>query len=526
MEIRKKKCRGKITMFADQLLLTESNINPVFTKNLYLWTDFINEHNWEQRPFDKVILDMLSYCVEGRISRLMISIPPQHGKSTFITEAFLSYLMSHCPNENIILASYNKDLATEFAGNIKDTINYYGEYTIKKPKIRNDTKAKNKFKFERPYRGQLLARGSSGAITGFEANVFVIDDPIKDYSDAMSRAMQDKLERWYKGTVEMRLRKRAHGKLPPLLILLAQRLHHRDLHGIIKENEPYISAKKALTILENGGKIPEDTWVDLNLPGICINPEEDIIGRKRGEVLWESHRDYDNLMALKRSVGNTIFQTQIQGAPPKLDGKYFKYEHFYTKDNNLNCLTPVELVPPVLKKIRTWDLATRFDYADIDGADEVSGILTSKDPVTDTLYIHHLVNGKYNATHLLQIIKKTLEADGQTVLTNIEQEGGSQSVLFITQLMKEFQHYNIIRHKPTTKKLYRTLELQRLAEVGRLKFVIHPGDDIAWIEKVVQQLIDFDGSESNAREKKHDDIVDSLSASANYWLFEANKPVI
>lgn len=513
-------------MFVDNLLLTESNINPVFTKNLYLWTDFINEHHWEQRPFDKIILDMLSYCVEGRISRLMISIPPQHGKSTFITESFLSYLMSHCPNENIILASYNKDLATEFAGNIKDTINYYGEYTIKKPKIRNDTKAKNKFKFERPYRGQLLARGSSGAITGFEANVFVIDDPIKDYSDAMSLAMQDKLERWYKGTVEMRLRKRANGTLPPLLILLAQRLHHRDLHGIIKENEPVINAKEAYTMLKRGLTIPPDTWVDLNLPGICEDPDNDILGRRRGEVLWENHRNYENLMALKRSVGSTIFQTQIQGNPPKLDGNLFKHNWFYDSNGEFTCTIPYEFVPPTLRQMRSWDLAARFKKTDLDGADEVCGVLTSKDPLTKTLYVYNMVNGKFTATHLINTLRYTIQKDGYSVITNIEQEGGSQSVLFLTQLMEELNRYTILHHKPVTGKIYRSMELQALAETGRLKFVTYTDRDNHWIRKAVDQLIEFDGEESNAREKKHDDIVDSISAAANYWLMEEQTPRI
>ena len=162
----------------------------------------------------------------------------------------------------------------------------------------------------------------------------------------------------------------------------------------------------------------------------------------------------------------------------------------------------------------------------MDGADEVSGILTSHDPKTDNLYIFDIVNGKYTATRLLKEIKRTIREDGYDIVTNIEQEGGSHSVLFITQLSEELDTYNIIHNKPIGDKAYRTLELQRYCDFNKLKFVVNEHENKNWIYKVVEQLISFDGSDSNAAQGKHDDIVDSLSASANYWLLEHNKPTL
>ena len=86
--------------------------------------------------------------------------------------------------------------------------------------------------------------------------------------------------------------------------------------------------------------------------------------------------------------------------------------------------------------------------------------------------------------------------------------------------------YSIQHHKPVGDKAYRSLELQAMASTGRLKFVVTSNSNNSWITKIVEQLIEFDGKESNAREKKHDDIVDSLSASANYWLVDRKQPTL
>lgn len=516
-----------MTLFVDKLILKEHNVNPIFTRNLYLWTSFINNHEWEQRPFDYIILELLSYCIEGRISRLMISIPPQHGKSSFITESFVSYLMIHCPNEKIIISSYTQDLATEFGGNIKDIINYYGQYTEKKPHIRTDSKAKNKFKLDRPYKGRLLARGSGSGITGFEANIFIIDDPIKDFIEASSPTVQEKVKNWYDATVQMRLRKRSNG-LPPLLILLAQRLNEKDLHGQIKEKEPVIPAKEALELLENGETIPPDTWVDLNLQGICEDPTTDILGRKKGETLWPSHRDYDNLMALKRSVGSYIFETEIQGNPPKEGTYIFKYDMFYENVegmDKLKCTVPFNETLFNYPCGRFWDLAAqdnRKGKVDMTKGDYYSGVLCYKDYMTDIMYVMNNERGKALAGDVSNLIKGTLLADGKQMYTQIEQEGASQSLLFINELQEQFPEYTIDYIKPTEKKEVRAFELKRLAEFGLLKFVEHPNISNDWIETAVEELLNFDGKDSNASIGKHDDITDSLSMAATYFKLNKN----
>ena len=510
----------------DNIITEKTRTNPLNSLDLFLWTRLVQGTEWQARPFDIPILQLLSYALTGRVSRIMVSIPPQHGKSTFITESFLSYLMVNCPDENVILASYNQGLATELGGNIKDIVNYYSEYTIKKPTIRDDTKSKHKFKFDLPYKGRLLARGSTSGITGFEANILVIDDPIKDFQDAHSVTLQNKLENWYKATIQMRLRKRGKGKLPPIVILVAQRLHERDLHGIIKENEPSIKAKEALQILENGGTIPEDTWVDLNLPGICTDPENDILGRKQGEVLWPQHRDYNNLMSLKRSVGSYIFETQIQGNPQPLRNYIFKHQWFYKDDtyddSSLTCTIPYNPEMEWLPKGRFWDLAGRrrrdeHDVIKPGEGDYYAGIHQKWDAMNGDLLIRHMERGKAFALDVANLVEGTIVSDGLGMHTQVEQEPASMSGLFMAKLSNEYIDYDIDYQPARTKKSVRAVAVKGLAEFGHLKFIVEDGMDLEWVHTIIRELERFDGRDSNPRIGKHDDIMDSLSLGANYF---------
>lgn len=496
-----------------------------FDSNLISWYLYIHYGIMKPLKWQKPLFEILSYAMAGRVSKITVDAPPQHGKTELAINTFGSYYMVNCPNDQVIVTAYSQDRATKYGLSIRNIINKFGEHTHYKPKLRQDQQSKTNFMLDDPYTGELLASGSHGSIMGNPANLVIIDDPIKELKEAKSKVMQDNLKEWYLGSINTRLRKNSMGR-PPIVLILAQRLDEHDMQGIIKEIAPTMDGFEALQILRNGGSIDKDTFVVMNFPALCIDESTDLCNRRKGEPLWSNHKNKKDLLNDRKLMGEYRFNTIMQGRPMKQIGTLFKREWFYNKEGKLNCIVPIELVKPMLRKIRTWDLSARFDYTDLDGADEVSGVLTSKDPVNNTLYVYNLVNGKFTANQLLNTMKKTIYNDGNNVITNIEQEGGSHSVLFITQLENEMNKYKVIHHKPVGSKAYRAIELQALAETGRLKFVIDAQSNKDWITKTIEQLIAFDGSDSNAKEKKHDDILDSLSASANYWLVDSKQPVI
>jgi ribosome-binding factor A len=216
------------------------------------WSIYINNGYWQPRNFDVLIIELLQYALQGKVSKILLGVPSRHGKSTLISKNFASYFLAHFPNDKVILTAYSQGLASEFGGQVKDVLNYYGGLSPYNVSLSTDSKAKNKFKLNHPYRGQMLAVGAGGSILGFGAGLFIVDDPIKNVADAESKVKQQRLADWFGGTAKTRLERRTNGK-PPIMLVIAQRLHLKDLHGIIRETEPTIDAQTGFKILRNGG---------------------------------------------------------------------------------------------------------------------------------------------------------------------------------------------------------------------------------------------------------------------------------
>ena len=488
--------------------------------DLISWYKAINYDMYKPLKWQIPLLRILNYAVEGKVSRIMISAPPQHGKTVLICDAFTSWYMVNNPNDKVILTAYSQQRATKYGVKIRDIINLFGKQSRFKPQLKQDHKLKTNFMFAQPFSGELLAAGSHGAIMGNPANLVVIDDPIKELSDARSPTMQENLKDWYLGSIDTRLRKRGNGK-PPIIIVVAQRLHQRDLQGIILEQEPSIDGKEALTILGNGGTIPNDTWVYLNFPALSLGVEQDILQRPLNTPLWSDHKDYNDLVTDRKRKGTYRFEMIMQGNPTREEDYIFRHDWFYSdesySDTSLSCIVPYFKELEMLPKYRFWDLAGTSNKPTKQN-DFYCGALLSKDAGTDTLYVHGMEHGKKQALGVLNIIKETIVKDGYDVHTIFEQEPASQSAIFLNELFDNFRDYDVQSVKPTEAKLYRSYELKRLAENGNLKFVV--ADEYAnmdWIHKAIKELEMFDGKDSNGSKNKHDDIVDALSCGANYF---------
>lgn len=466
------------------------------------WSIYINNGYWQPRDFDVLIIELLQYALQGRVSKILLGVPSRHGKSTLISKNFASYFLAHFPNDKVILTAYSQGLASEFGGQVKDVLNYYGGLSPYKVSLSTDSKAKNKFKLNHPYHGQMLAVGAGGSILGFGAGLFIVDDPIKNVADAESKVKQQRLADWFGGTAKTRLERRSNG-LPPIMLVIAQRLHLKDLHGIIRETEPTIPAKEGLAILRGGGTIDPNTWIDLNIPAICDSPD-DILGREIGEALWPAQRSTEWLMAERKAMGSYLFNAIYQGQPVERDGNIFKREWFMNETTHriYNQISKKDL-PDDLPMLRYWDFAASGK----DG-DQTSGLLTGYDG--ENLYFIDLVHGNWSSNEVLKRFKKTAHRDGRGVLIKIEQEPGSGSKLLISRFRneKDLRKYHIRADKVNLKKNVRSFDLEAIAEDQKCYFVKAP-----WNIDLIDQLVSFTGKEGAS-----DDMVDTATGSARHWL--------
>lgn len=470
------------------------------------WSIMVNNGLWKPRDFDLVISELIQYALRGKVSRILLSVPSRHGKSTLISRNLASYFLSYYPNEKVILSAYSQGLASDFGGQVKDIINYYGYLSPYNVKLSTDSRAKNKFNIQSPYRGQMLAVGAAGSIMGFGAGLFIVDDPIKNVADAESEVKQEKLREWFGGVVRSRLERRTNRR-PPIIIVIAQRLHVNDLHGIIKATSPVIDAIDAYEILRNGGTIPQDTWVDLNIPAICVDPTKDILHRKEGQVLWEYQRDYDWLMSEKRDIGSYLFNAIYQGMPVEREGNIFKREWFMDETTG-EIYNQISTIPEDLPMLRYWDFGASGKKGDA-----TAGMLSAWDG--KNIYFLNLVSGKFTANKVLTQFKKTAKKDGKEIKVRVEQEPGAGSKLLINNFRRDpdFKGYNIRGDKVKYSKKVRAFDLEALAEEGRVYWL--KGD---WNMQVIDHLVSFTGKEG-----RPDDITDVCTGSARHFRRKKSK---
>lgn len=171
------------------------------------------EVNWHHQ----VIADRLERLVIGSmenenfthpqaIRRLIISMPPRHGKSELASIHFPAWFLAKFPNKEIIATSYGADLATDFGRKVRNM--------FEKPEMKNlfpavrlapDSKAADKWNTN--LGGAYVAAGVGGAITGKGADLLIVDDPIKNAQEAMSEQIRQQKWEWLWDVAMTRLSK-------------------------------------------------------------------------------------------------------------------------------------------------------------------------------------------------------------------------------------------------------------------------------------------------------------------------------
>ena len=141
---------------------------------------------------------------EGKSPRLLLCMPPRHGKSTLTSNFFPPWLLGHHPDWEIIAASHTQSLALKFSGFIRDMLRDPA-YTATFPNTLLNPESQSKEAWDTTKRGGYLAAGVGTGITGRGAHVLIIDDPVKDMEAADSVTIRDSIWEWYASTAYTRL---------------------------------------------------------------------------------------------------------------------------------------------------------------------------------------------------------------------------------------------------------------------------------------------------------------------------------
>lgn len=242
------------------------------------------------------VLDQFLKDVEaGLAPRLILNVPPRHGKTAIVSERFPVKVLGEHPDWQVMIASYNQAMANKFSRTAR--IIARDEKIVKQcwPELGLSKDRSGVEEWETSKRGVCKAVGVGGSATGSGAHILVIDDPIKGKEDAMSENFRDKCWDWYENDLETRL-------MPESGVIVCQtRWHHDDLSGRL--------------IAKRG-----DEFKVINFPAIAEKDEE---FRKKGEALHEERYPLRILETVKRNKPST-FNSLYQGNPSLDEGGIIK----------------------------------------------------------------------------------------------------------------------------------------------------------------------------------------------------------
>ena len=242
----------------------------------------------------RLICAKLEAVERGEIDRLMVFMPPRHGKSELATKRFPAYALGRNPKRQVIQASYNSDLATDFGRQVRNIVNTHRYQNVFSTELAADSKAANRWNTSDG--GAYVAAGVGTAVTGRGADIFIIDDPLKDREEADSETRRETIWNWYTSTAYTRLMKGG------AIILIQTRWHEDDLAGRLLEAEA------------KGG----DKWEKLILPARMSN----------GEALWPEEFPIEAIQRIEQNIGSRDFSALYQQEPSPDEGTFFKREWF------------------------------------------------------------------------------------------------------------------------------------------------------------------------------------------------------
>jgi predicted phage terminase large subunit-like protein len=245
----------------------------------------------------RAICDALERVERGDMRRLIISMPPRHGKSELATKRFPAWCIGRHPRWQVIQVTYSQEFAEDFGRKVRDILRD-DTYRQIFPGLHLKTGSQAADRLEMEEGGILVFTGVGGAVTGRGADLLIIDDPVKNREEAESPATRQKVWDFFTSTAYTRLMPGGR------IIIIMTRWSEDDLVGRIF-NTDFVPAHEA------------DKWHVLELPAIkVVNGQE--------MALWPEEYPLEELRSKREFLGPRDWSSLYQQKPTPEDGDYFK----------------------------------------------------------------------------------------------------------------------------------------------------------------------------------------------------------
>ena len=461
---------------------------------------------WLPRPVHELLCNALEEVYqfietsgqEG-CGSLIIEMPPQHGKTTIVSQLFPAWLLGKRPDSKVILTAYGADLSTESSRQVLQIITgekfvaLFGEQSVvEEPvQIAADSQAKAAWNLAEPHRGGLIATSVGGGTTGKRGHLIVVDDPFKLREQAENPAERKKVLKWMTSSVLSRVRRGT------AIVIIHTRWHREDLIGEMlksmitdpKARQWKVISLPALPLEAKEYAINLDEQWKAMLQGL-YKPFSDPLGREPGSKtpLWPEEFPaslLDQIRSTLESTGESgDWWSLYEQQPRPSEGVFFNADDFPI----------VERAPEGLDWVRYVDVA----ISEKNSADWNASVAEALGE-DGTLYLRDMIREKGWDRFEGRLKATMVSPDELGTRWGIETVAFQALVLKDLLKDKDLAAVSMLPITPDEDKVRRARPLQTRAKNGKVRLVRGP-----WNQVFLMEMLDFPTGQ-------HDDQVDTAS---------------
>ena len=461
-----------------------AKVSAVDTYRAVLQTDYcehvkyVHHGAWKVTPFHSMLCGYVQNFVERETELpyeiLVITTPPQHGKSQSITETLPSWYLGKHPDRHVIEISYNEDFAIKFGRRNRRTIEEFGEDVFGLHLTKDNNRA---VEFETTEHGGMISRGVGTGVTGQPCQLMIIDDPIKNRKEAFSKSRRDLIyDEWL---MSFKTRLAPHSKV----ILIMTRWHEDDLAGRLLQEEKNIKL--------------------LRFPCECEDEEsvvEKALGRHIGDALCpEIGKGNAWLKEYKEGLvsreGSMTWNALFQGRPTAMEGNVIERDWWEYYEE--------------MPQINTWVMSVDASFKDEEQSDFVAIQVWGKNGAD--IYLIDAVKKHLSFPDTIVEIRRLRAMYPECTTTLIEDRANGSAII----RMLRYEMTGIIPVQPIGSKMARVQAILGAIESGNVHLPKHK----RFTGDFVEECSAFPNS-------AHDDQVDAMSQALNRLIYQRGQGAV
>ena len=461
-----------------------AKVSAVDTYRAVLQTDYceyvkyVHHGAWKVTPFHSMLCGYVQNFVERETELpyeiLVITTPPQHGKSQSITETLPSWYLGKHPDRHVIEISYNEDFAIKFGRRNRRKIEEFGEDVFGLHLTKDNNRA---VEFETTEHGGMISRGVGTGVTGQPCQLMIIDDPIKNRKEAFSKSRRDLIyDEWL---MSFKTRLAPHSKV----ILIMTRWHEDDLAGRLLQEEKNIKL--------------------LRFPCECEDEEsvvEKALGRHIGDALCpEIGKGNAWLKEYKEGLvsreGSMTWNALFQGRPTAMEGNVIERDWWEYYEE--------------MPQINTWVMSVDASFKDEEQSDFVAIQVWGKNGAD--IYLIDAVKKHLSFPDTIVEIRRLRAMYPECTTTLIEDRANGSAII----RMLRYEMTGIIPVQPIGSKMARVQAILGAIESGNVHLPKHK----RFTGDFVEECSAFPNS-------AHDDQVDAMSQALNRLIYQRGQGAV